>query len=154
MRATACPALSARPIGGSKCYRNAQKPPALPLKGKGSLHPFCKWGAERQKCCAPDHSTRRQRTRQRPASHALLPGRVFLTHTAGAGRGHLVIGLGSKHPTFPRKLTDVRASKKEQQKGARPFGVRGSRKQITKDMHEHSSQTWGSISRAATASDA
>lgn len=77
--------------------------------------------------------------RQSPASHTLLPGRVFLAQTGG----HLVIGLSSKHPTFPRKLTDVRASKKGQQQGARPFGVRGSRKQLTKDINEHSSQSLG-----------
>lgn len=62
--------------------------------------------------------------RQSPASHALLLERVSLAQTGG----HLVIGLGSKHPTFPKKLTVVRASKKGQQKGARPFGVRGRRK--------------------------
>lgn len=70
---------------------------------------------ERQKCFALVPSTRRQESK----ADSCLPGSPIWGGLPGPDSGHLATGLGPTHPTFPRKLTGIRASKRGQQKAMR-----------------------------------
>lgn len=96
MRITACPELSASQMGGSKYYRNAQKPPGTPVQRKrGHYVHFTNGGAEKGKSALPQFRAQGGRAvRQSPAPQTHLSKEGLF----GPDREHLLQGLVPRTP--------------------------------------------------------
>lgn len=142
-----CPALSTHQMQGPEYLGNAQKPPGTAVKRRrGSLCPFCKWGAKKGLSALPQFIAQESREAEGGLNSTLLLSGESLPGPDGGGvGGHLVTRFGPKHPTFPRKLMDVGTSRKGKQKDRGPFWC-GAKWKIYVNINKHSSPSLGSAS--------